>query len=732
MSQYYPDDYRQLHSRAPPSSTAVGGSVSAQPWDHLYVERTQQQSSHVCSSQGYDGSEVSPPALASASAWQVDAYPGWSRTQLSNMHPNPSENPEHCHLTSQGAYIAYDYGPSTQQPPVLEPPQRHALPEAYIRPPADFQVQPSLLSTTNPTAVTTRSTQEAVWDGGHLVANSSDPDFGNEEYTPYGVAGGEAGPSRQTSSDIQSPSLPATTVGVQTVSFGSSSPVKVEPDDRDGRFIMELTSYSSKRPSSSRSTPSSPGTSALNAASEINSQPPPAEVPLRATQAPKEMRRMMGVFRLNPFAMHSLSVVNDDDPLDGSQETSAASWCGGEARPLEEEPIILEFQLNIAGLSAVGDGAEDLPAGPSNERQTPTPLLNMDEAKLRSFSPSFELHSEDIDVTGYHSEGGYQSRNPGLIEVRRSPQANTKSEDCPRSDNDDTGSTSTSQSVRTPRNDLAVLQSALDHQQMPIIFSQPSHHFCTNASPPLPSPSLWNGLDCVSLTERYPTTTTGTTTVPLIPASTPKSDVTLPETPQRSSRLHTVNSHPYLRKVQQSSPMYNPHAYMPQPQLFRSISPQQSSVLLNTPTHHTQPPSRGTAVHTQQGEEYFSSHRLPSTQPGMRNGGQHGSRLSSPPFIMPSQSVHGRRHGFTQSSTSYMRPSETYRAQSPLGGYPTTQTMQSSRLGEPATSSPTMPLPSTYSAPQQQFMVGGPEPVRRWSLPESGGRFNQVPFVRNP
>ena len=31
----------------------------------------------------------------------------------------------------------------------------------------------------------------------------------------------------------------------------------------------------------------------------------PTEVPLRATQASKEMRKMMGVFRLNPFTMHT-------------------------------------------------------------------------------------------------------------------------------------------------------------------------------------------------------------------------------------------------------------------------------------------------------------------------------------------------------------------------------------------------------------------------------------------
>ncbi|KAJ7247920.1 hypothetical protein B0H12DRAFT_1235155 [Mycena haematopus] len=63
---------------------------------------------------------------------------------------------------------------------------------------------------------------------------------------------------------------------------------------------------------------------------------PPTEVPLRATQACAHMRRMMGVFRLNPFAMHAR----------GGRGV-LAPWAGGEAGPLDEEPLIFEFQLNL-------------------------------------------------------------------------------------------------------------------------------------------------------------------------------------------------------------------------------------------------------------------------------------------------------------------------------------------------------------------------------------------------
>ncbi|KAI6124525.1 hypothetical protein EDD16DRAFT_1562245 [Pisolithus croceorrhizus] len=64
---------------------------------------------------------------------------------------------------------------------------------------------------------------------------------------------------------------------------------------------------------------------------------PPTEVPLRATQASKAMRKMMGVFRLNPFSMHDSSCQ------------SATTWTGEEAGPLDEEPQMFEFQLLIPG-----------------------------------------------------------------------------------------------------------------------------------------------------------------------------------------------------------------------------------------------------------------------------------------------------------------------------------------------------------------------------------------------
>ena len=61
------------------------------------------------------------------------------------------------------------------------------------------------------------------------------------------------------------------------------------------------------------------------------------EVPLRATQATKEMRRMMTVFRLDPFTMHN--AVRDP--------TANLTWNGEPIGPLKEKPTMHEFQLEL-------------------------------------------------------------------------------------------------------------------------------------------------------------------------------------------------------------------------------------------------------------------------------------------------------------------------------------------------------------------------------------------------
>ncbi|TFK38051.1 hypothetical protein BDQ12DRAFT_135743 [Crucibulum laeve] len=136
-------------------------------------------------------------------------------------------------------------------------------------------------------------------------------------------------------------------------------------DDPEGCFIMELSSLQTQ-----------------TCTMLSQSLAPPTEVPLRATQATKEMRKLMGVFRLNPFAMHNGE----------GRGVLSSPWCGGEARPLDEEPLIFEFQLDL-----------DDAVLPDSEEEEGTQLL-------RAFSPDFELHREQdegdrSDWGEYRSEG---------------------------------------------------------------------------------------------------------------------------------------------------------------------------------------------------------------------------------------------------------------------------------------------------------------------------------------
>jgi len=117
---------------------------------------------------------------------------------------------------------------------------------------------------------------------------------------------------------------------------------------------------------------------------------PPTEVPLRATQASKEMRKMMGVFRLNPFTMHNA----------GGRGAHAPSWNGEDAGPLSEEPQLYEFQLILD---------DDEPAS---------------EEPLRSFSPDFDIADgsvEGTDSVPRNEWPGYHARELSPSPPRRLP-----------------------------------------------------------------------------------------------------------------------------------------------------------------------------------------------------------------------------------------------------------------------------------------------------------------------
>jgi hypothetical protein len=171
---------------------------------------------------------------------------------------------------------------------------------------------------------------------------------------------------------------------------------------------------------------------------------------------------MMGVFRLNPFAMHSLSRGGDsEDSADGSP-TSSATWCG-EAGPLQEEPVMFEFQLDISGLDREEDGPA-LAAEPSSR----LPAISAhDASQLRAFSPSFELHEGDPSeghdrppfASRYHiqhdvdEQQAVSEKDPGTDFRHGQTNPWEEADYAPQAGSDSGTSESTTVSIQTPLNE---------------------------------------------------------------------------------------------------------------------------------------------------------------------------------------------------------------------------------------------------------------------------------------
>lgn len=162
----------------------------------------------------------------------------------------------------------------------------------------------------------------------------------------------------------------------------------------------------------------------------------------------------MGVFRLNPFAMHSLSTNFDEDTY--ATDVSQALWCG-EAGPLEEEPVMLEFQLQLEGL-VLGDDDGQTDRSTNEEASplaiTPTIRINADEAsQLRSFSPGFELHSDKVPDSAIEPSVGHQSgQYIQKEEILEYEQQESQSDSWPGTDceNQSEVDTNSSHSIHTP------------------------------------------------------------------------------------------------------------------------------------------------------------------------------------------------------------------------------------------------------------------------------------------
>ncbi|OBZ67418.1 hypothetical protein A0H81_12540 [Grifola frondosa] len=128
--------------------------------------------------------------------------------------------------------------------------------------------------------------------------------------------------------------------------------VKEEDTDCAGAFIFELA-------------PSEPTCDTM------------PEVPLRATQAPPAMRKMMTSFRLDPFAMHN-----------GIRSAAVAAGPGGvEIGPLREEPVIIEWQVHLDFPLVPQD---DVPAQAEEDRWEAPASLEYTAFSSPGDSPEFE------------------------------------------------------------------------------------------------------------------------------------------------------------------------------------------------------------------------------------------------------------------------------------------------------------------------------------------------------
>ena len=187
-------------------------------------------------------------------------------------------------------------------------------------------------------------------------------------------------------------------VGTPTSRRSSSpSPIKMEQPDGDGCFVMELSAAQVK------------------AITLSQSMAPPTEVPLRATHASEEMRKMMGRFRIDPFAIHS-----------GENRGIVASWCG-EACPLEEEPRIFEFQLDVGNIHSYTQEPSQVPEDLETQTDDSDPAgTEWDNYQCRDDSESIQPanYTSEWDERQSSSEpvsGFYQQQLQELDESKPSP-----------------------------------------------------------------------------------------------------------------------------------------------------------------------------------------------------------------------------------------------------------------------------------------------------------------------
>lgn len=261
--------------RFQPADRQSYDSISLAPPHWNYQSRSQNEIPHDYSS--------------NSSSWNVNLLNNWSNEVVppSSSYPVNLRHP----------------GSGYQQSTYTEPSQRHlqsTSSQSLSSGLSSSSFERQVLQHRSPSAASSFKFDDASW-GATLYTIHDDRSTPSHSLPPPTVT--SASPSARASSRASS---------------SRSPPVKLEQDEVSSAdcFVMEFAT-------------------AVPAAQDSTSLAPPTEVPLRATQASKAMRKMMGVFRLNPFSIHE----------GGGQAMS--TWMGEDAGPLDEEPQVFEFQLDV-------------------------------------------------------------------------------------------------------------------------------------------------------------------------------------------------------------------------------------------------------------------------------------------------------------------------------------------------------------------------------------------------
>ncbi|CAA7264268.1 unnamed protein product [Cyclocybe aegerita] len=661
MSQLLHDRRVPPYYERPPVPAMSLAPAHISHWPQFYTELSPQPSSFT----GYlPAAQISVPQSPSYTvSWPNTATSGPSHLQQNVIVPRSSATgPDPHSLTHQQSLLS-DFRATSQRAALSCSPrlvQQDTVASYAFE--LDRVRSPSSHASASDFGASEREDVRA-WDGSSSSLEEigfSTTDIGELGVTGSSIASERADEYTESSrSGSRHSSVPVSITA--STSSSSRTSVKVEPEDLDGRFIMELSAFRS--PSSGQASSSTASTSSLTAVaynSSLLSQAlaPPTEVPLRATQASKEMRRMMGVFRLNPFAMHSLSMGTNGDGDDynglGSPTSAgAAPWCGGEARPLEEEPVMLEFQLDIVGLDEVDqDGVERV--------ASPFPSLEAKaEVELRSFSPSFQLHHDDVDIDAQaHScdSRDAEAENRQDIQSCRGSEYGQGQDGRPGVwEEDNSGShpdmiSTTTRLVPASFAEVAnvsLRQPEAQHGYVPQVPSSSLRR--------LPSPSLWD-----AITEDYRRQAEGVSDREMSAPAISKADFAH----QRVAKLHATTSHPYLRR---GSLQHHPTPVQPSHATFETrLSPRPipmhaspATMLLNMPTHHSQPHTEANQYHHQPHATIENNHFHPPQHirpPHPSHLALYGGGLV--PTLTDTVSTvdtFDRASAFKQPSSSYMR-----------------------------------------------------------------------------